>query len=281
MRYFDSFAHLSWRSSSDHRELSRSGVKAVVEPCTWPGRPRTDVSTFQDHFSSLVGFEPTRASRFGVSYYSALALNPREANLPHLALPVTNLLGHFLSYESVVAVGETGYDSITTAEDHALEWHLEWAARFGLPVLLRVPAVDRAKAVRRALDVLRTSGLPSGAAAVGPNDEETAGLVLDAGHWASHALCLRARSDAERVAAVCRRFGVERILAGSGADWDLSDASAIPKLADALDAQDFGPEAVETLLWKNPVAFFGRSGRLPASLGTARRRVFPSAVPRA
>lgn len=266
MRILDPFAHLSWRSSADHQSLARAGVRAVVEPCTWPGRPRTQVGSFQDHFGSLSGFERSRAGQFGLRYFAALALNPREANDARLSLPVLNLLPHFLAGESILAVGETGYDRMTEAEDAAFEWQLDLARRFELPVLVRVPAADRARAVRRALAVIRRSGLPEGLIAVGPNDEETLPSVLASGCWASHTLCLRARFDVSRMAALCLRHGTERLLVGSGADWDLSDPLALPSLAELLRQSGLAGATIETILWSNPVSFFRQSGRLPSDL---------------
>ena len=271
MRLFDPFAYLSRRSSSDHYAMAQAGIDAVVEPCGWPGRPRTQLGSFLDDFNALVGFERSRAGRFGIRYLSALALSPREANDPNLALPVLNLLPEFLAKECVVALGETGYDAITQAEDAAFEWQLDLARRFDLPVIVRVPAAERARAVRRALAVVRRSGIPEARVLIGPNDEETLPILLASGCWAAHALCGRARFDAGRMAPLVRRYGAGRIIVGSGADWDLSDPLGVARLAAALADDGMEGAAIERLLWSNPAEFFAQSGRAPAeALGPAR-----------
>jgi predicted metal-dependent TIM-barrel fold hydrolase len=246
--------------------MGQAGVAAVVEPCGWPGRPRTNPGSFEDQFSALTGFEQYRAGLSGIVHFAALALNPREANDLELAPPVLNLLQHFLAKEVVVAVGETGYDAITEAEDAAFEWQIDLARRFELPLLVRVPALERSRAVRRALSVIRRSGFPEERVLVGPNDEETLPVVLSTGCWASHVLSPRGRLDAGRFAALVRRFGTGCVLVGSGADWDLGDPLAVPALAEVLAQAGLGEPIVETLLWKNPLWFFGQSGRLPSDL---------------
>src|SRR5205085_3669700 len=49
------------------------------------GQPRTNVGSFTDYFDALVGWEPFRASQFGIAHHCTIALNPKEANDPRCA----------------------------------------------------------------------------------------------------------------------------------------------------------------------------------------------------
>ncbi len=80
MRIFDPHIHMSSRTTDDYQRMAAVGVKALVEPAFWLGQPRTNVGSFTDYFDSLVGWEPFRASQFGLRHHCAIALNPKEAN---------------------------------------------------------------------------------------------------------------------------------------------------------------------------------------------------------
>ena len=84
--------------------LSRYQVVAVIEPSFWLGQPRTNVGSFLDYFSTLVGFERFRAGQFGIRHYCTIGLNSKEANNVPLAEQVMEVLPLFLAKEGVVAV---------------------------------------------------------------------------------------------------------------------------------------------------------------------------------
>src|SRR5438067_1971133 len=82
MRIFDPHIHMTSRTTDDYERMAAAGVRALVEPAFWLGQPRTNVGSFVDYFDSLVGWEPYRASQFGIRHHATIALNPKEANDP-------------------------------------------------------------------------------------------------------------------------------------------------------------------------------------------------------
>ncbi len=76
MRVFDPHIHMTSRTTDDYRAMAAHGVQAVVEPAFWLGQPRTNPGSFADYFDSLLGWEPYRASQFGIRHHATLALNP-------------------------------------------------------------------------------------------------------------------------------------------------------------------------------------------------------------
>lgn len=62
--------------------------------------------------------------------------------------------------------------------------------------------------------------------------------------------------------AVLAEYGPERVLVNSAADWGRSDPLKARRVADALLAAGFTEDDVDRVLWRNPVAFYGLSGRL-------------------
>jgi predicted metal-dependent TIM-barrel fold hydrolase len=74
--------------------------------------------------------------------------------------------------------------------------------------------------------------------------------------------------DEERMVAVLAEYGPERVLVNSAADWGRSDPLKTRRVADALLAAGFTEDDVDRVLWRNPVAFYGLSGRLSLDVTT-------------
>ncbi len=104
MSYFDAHAHMTSRTTDDYEAMARAGVRAIIEPAFWLGQPRTNVGSYIDYFSSLIGWERFRASQFGIAHYCAIGLNAKEANDEALAKDVLELLPRFALKEGVPSV---------------------------------------------------------------------------------------------------------------------------------------------------------------------------------
>jgi len=241
--------------------MHAAGVRAVVEPAFWLGQPRTSVGSFVDHFDALVGWEPFRAAQFGIRHHCTIALNPKEANDPRCA-GVLDLLPRYLAKDGVVAVGEVGYDSMTAAEEQAFARQLELALQHGLPVLVHTPHRDKVAGTRRSLDVVRESGIDPGLVVLDHLNELTVAMVHDAGAWMGFSIYPDTKMDPERMVRVLREHGTDRMLVNSAADWGRSDPLTTRATGDAIVAAGLGAAVAEEVLWDNPVAFYGRSGRL-------------------
>ncbi|WNZ07494.1 TatD family hydrolase [Streptomyces sp. 11x1] len=267
MRIFDPHIHMTSRTTDDYEAMREAGVRAVVEPAFWLGQPRTSPESFVDYFDSLLGWEPFRAAQYGIAHHCALALNPKEANDPRCT-PVLDQLPRYLLKDGVVAVGEIGYDSMTPAEDHALEHQLQLAADHGLPALVHTPHRDKLAGLRRTLDVVRASALPVERVLLDHLNETTVEEARDSGAWLGFSVYPDTKMDEERMVAVLKTFGPEKVLVDSAADWGRSDPLKTRKVADALLAAGFDEDDVDLVLWRNPVAFYGLSGRLDLDVVT-------------
>jgi hypothetical protein len=68
--------------------------------------------------------------------------------------------------------------------------------------------------------------------------------------------------DEGRMAALVQQYGTERITINSAADWGVSDPLKVPKTVTAMRAAGISEADIETVVWHNPISFFGQSGRL-------------------
>lgn len=261
MRIFDPHIHMSSRTTDDYEAMYAAGVRALVEPSFWLGQPRTNVGSYVDYFDALTGWERFRASQFGIRHHCALALNPKEANDPRCR-EVMSELPRFLRRESVVAVGETGYDSMTPEEDEVLEAHLALAIEHGLPVIVHTPHRDKKHGTRRTLEVIAHSGIAPELVVLDHLNEVTIEMVKESGAWMGFSIYPDTKMDPQRMVALLQRYGTDRVLVNSAADWGRSDPLLTAKTGTAMVEAGFGPGDVDTVLWQNPVDFFGQSGRL-------------------
>ncbi|MEU1517614.1 TatD family hydrolase [Streptomyces sp. NPDC005811] len=261
MRIFDPHIHMTSRTTDDYEALYAAGVRAVVEPSFWLGQPRTSVDSFTDYFDALLGWEPYRAAQFGIRHHCTIALNPKEANDPRCA-GVLDVLPRYLAKDGVVAVGEIGYDSMTPEEDEALARQLALAVEHALPVLVHTPHRDKAAGTRRTLDVVRESGIPPEHVLVDHLNELTVAMVADSGCWMGFSIYPDTKMSEDRMVRILEEHGTARMLVNSAADWGRSDPLKTRKTADAMLAAGFDEDTVDQVMWRNPVAFYGQSGRL-------------------
>ncbi|MBG6084586.1 TatD family hydrolase [Zhihengliuella flava] len=261
MRIFDPHIHMTSRTTNDYEAMYAAGVRALVEPAFWLGQPRTSVESFLDYFDSLLGWERFRAAQFGIRHHATIALNPKEANDPR-CVPVLEELPRYLVKEGVVAVGEIGYDSMTPAEDDAFARQLQLAREYALPALVHTPHREKLAGTRRTLDVVRESGIAPEAVLVDHLNETNIELVKDAGAWMGFSIYPDTKMDESRMVALLQRYGTERVLVNSAADWGRSDPLKTRRTAEAMLEAGFSAEDVDHVLWQNPVNFYGQSGQL-------------------
>jgi predicted metal-dependent TIM-barrel fold hydrolase len=261
MKIIDPHIHMTSRTTDDYEAMAAAGIVAIIEPAFWLGQPRTTVGSFIDYFNSLIGWERFRASQFGIRHFCTIGLNPKEANNPKLADDVIALLPRFLVKDGVVAVGEIGFDDQTDAEEQYLIRQIELAMEFDLPVLIHTPHRDKKQGTIRSIDAVRAAGCQEGRVLIDHNNEETLPIVLDSGCWAGHTIYPNTKMDERRMAALVKKYGTDRIIVNSAADWGISDPLKVPKTIEVMRAEGIADAAIKTIVWDNPRAFFGQSGR--------------------
>jgi uncharacterized protein len=262
MRFIDPHIHMSARTTDDYERMVAAGIVAVIEPAFWLGQPRTNVGSYVDYLSSLVGWERFRASQFGIHHYCTIGLNSKEANNEPLAEQVLDVLPLYLAKDGVVAVGEIGYDDQTEAEDRAYRAQLALARELGLPVMVHTPHRDKKRGTTRSMLVALEMGLDPSEVVIDHNNEETVAEVLDRGFWAAFTLYPQTKMGNERMVEIARRYGSTRVFIDSSADWGKSDPLAVPKTARLMLERGIPRSDVEAICYANALAAYGQSGRI-------------------
>jgi predicted metal-dependent TIM-barrel fold hydrolase len=262
MRFFDPHVHMTSRTTDDYQAMADAGVVALIEPAFWLGQPRTGIDTFRDYYSSLIGWERFRSSQFGIKHYCTIGLNSREANNESLAEQVMEILPLFIYKEGVVGVGEIGFDDQTAAEEKYYRLQLELAKEAALPVQIHTPHRDKKKGTQRSMDIAIEHKLDPYMVIVDHNNEETVKEVLDRGFWAAFTIYPFTKMGNERMAEIVKKYGTERIMINSAADWGISDPLAVPKTAALMYSRGISREDITMVTYRNAIIAFGQSGQI-------------------
>jgi predicted metal-dependent TIM-barrel fold hydrolase len=258
--FIDTHAHMIARTTDDYQAMARAGVVAVIEPAFWLGQPRTNVGSYVDYLSMIIGFEKFRAGQFGVRHYCCIGLNPKEANNEALAEAVMEILPHFATKESVVAIGELGYDEQTALEDKYLRAQIELAKEVELPIMIHTPHRDKKRGTLRTMDVLKEHNFDPAHCVIDHNNEETVAAVLERGYFAGFSIYPQTKMSNERMTEIVRQYGAERIIVDSACDWGVSDPLAVPKTAALMAEKGITADVIHDVTYKNALTVYGLSG---------------------
>ena len=258
----DPHAHMISRTTDDYEAMARAGVVAVIEPAFWIGQPRTNLGSYVDYLSTIIGFEKFRAGQFGIRHYCCVGLNSKEANNEELAEAVMDVLPHFAAKDGVVAIGEIGYDEQTALEDKYLRAQIELAKELELPIMIHTPHRDKKRGTLRTMDVLAEHGFDPRRCVIDHNTEETVQEVLDRGFYAGFSIYPQTKMGNERMTEIVRHYGPERIIVDSACDWGVSDPLAVPKTVALMAERGIDRAAIRQVTYDNALAAYGLSGAM-------------------
>ncbi len=263
MRYIEPHAHMVSRVTDDYVAMVTSGCAAVCEPAFWAGFDRSSVQGFHDYFCQLTDYEPKRAAKFGLPHFCWLCLNPKESEDAAFAKDVLAIIPQFLDRPTVLGIGEIGLNKNSRNEVKVLEWHVDLAARHDQLILVHTPHLeDKFKGTRLTLDVLRAdSRIRPERVIIDHVEEHTVKLVLDAGFWAGMTLYPETKCTPARAVDILDGCGTERLWLNSACDWGVSIPLNVPRTALEMRRRGWSAEAVDRVIYRNPVQFLSQSPR--------------------
>lgn len=273
MRYIEPHAHMVSRVTDDYTKMALAGCVAVCEPAFWAGFDRSSADGFYDYFCQLTEHEPKRAAKFGLPHFSWLCINPKEAEDIKLAEEVIALIPKFLERPNVLGIGEIGLNKNSRNEMRVLEMHIDLAARYKQLILVHTPHLeDKLKGTRLILDVLkRDKRIRPERVIIDHVEEHTIKLVLDSGMWAGMTLYPESKCSPPRAIDMVEMYGDERVWMNSACDWGVSDPLAVPKTALEMRKRGHCEEAIDKLVYCNPIQFLRQCPKFTAKAETHGR----------
>ena len=249
------------RVTDDYEKMALSGVKTVIEPSFWLGQERTSSKTLFDYWEYIISFERKRALEFGINHYCAISVNPKEANNVQFANESLEGIEKFLQREGVVALGEIGFDDMTKQEEDVFKRQLMLAEELKMLVIIHTPHLNKLEGTKRTFELIKECGCTESRIIVDHNTEETIELSLSHDVMSGITVYPYTKVSPVRAVNILKKFGTDRILINSSADWGESDPLSVPKTALQMEKESFSEKDIEKLLFHNPNNFFKQSSK--------------------
>jgi uncharacterized protein len=269
-RLFDPHIHMYSRTTDDYDKMSKAGIEVIVQPSFWLGSPRRHVGTFEDYWEHMITFETKRAKEFGIEHFVCISVNPKEAIERPLALDAVDAMikNGFLDRERVVAVGELGYNLINDLEEEIFVKQMDIAAEKDMLMTVHLPHNNKPEGMKRIERILQNDKNKGGGKynrekiLVDHNVEETIEKTLELGIWAGLSVYPFTKLSPERAIKIIKKYGTERIMIHSAADWGISDPLSVPLVAREMrKSGEFTINDIERVTFYNAYEYYKQSNR--------------------
>jgi predicted metal-dependent TIM-barrel fold hydrolase len=252
-RLFDAHLHPEGVPDQDLESLAFFGVRAALVAAD-PAPVRASSKAILEHFEEIQEEQLPRLEKAGIRGYAALGVHPRA--IPRRGLTeVLSALPGFFKGGKVVAIGEIGLHDGGAVEEEAFLEQLALARRLKLPVLVHTPMVEKERITRRALILLRESGIAPAQVLVDHASGRTVRLILECGHFAG----LTIHPDeltAERAVALVRRLGSGRLVLDSDSGDGAGDLLGLARVASLLRRAELSEKLVSRVTHQNATDFY-------------------------
>lgn len=259
MRIIDPHVHMYSRTTDDYVAMAAAGIEVIIEQSFWLGSPRTSVATFRDYFEHIINFERKRANDFGIEHYTCIGMNAKEANIQPMANQVVDIIEEYLDREGVVGIGEIGFDQITPSEEEVFRRQLLIGKRRGLPVVIHSPHIPKKEGIIRIIEIMKEEGVDPSMVLIDHNTEETIEISRASGAWCGMTVYPKSKLSPERAVGMIKKYGTDRMIVDSSADWGYSDPLSVPKTAVLMRKEGFPREEIEKVVFNNPFTFLKQS----------------------
>ena len=247
------------RTTDDYEKMALAGIRIVIEPSFWLGQERTSADTLKDYWEHIISFEKNRALEFGIKHYCAISVNPKEANNKELADNSLRIIEDYLQRESVVALGEIGFDIISKQEEEIFRKQLQIADDLKIPIIIHTPHINKLEGTKKTFEIIKEMQVEQSRIIVDHNNEDTIELSLSYNVYSGITVYPNTKLSPFRAVNILKEFGTDKILINSSADWGISDPLSVPKTALVMESQGFSQKEIEKVLFTNPNTFFKQS----------------------
>lgn len=266
MNFIDPHIHIASRTTDDLATMAKMGCRIVGEPAFWMGFDRTGVSSFRDYFRQLTEWEPKRCANAGMAHYCWVGCNAKEAENVAFAREVIAILPEFLEKPNVLGIGEIGFNKCTRNEATTLLELIDLGLKRGEQLLFHTPHLEeKYRGTRMIIDILRADRRVDPARiCIDHCEEHTIGPALEAGYWAGITLYPTTKATPERAADMVERWGSDRIMVNSSADWGPSDPTAVVEFIRAMRRRGHPDSLIQKIVHDNPLKFMRQSRNFTA-----------------
>lgn len=259
MKIIEPHIHMYARVTDDYEAMKQAGYVAVIEPAFWSGTDRSGAVSYYDYFRHLLEFEHNRAAKYGLYHYSFLGVNAKEARNTKIAFEVVEHLPEYLKHSNCLGVGEIGLDLITSDEEEVLRRQVRVAEQQKLPVIIHSPHTNKRVGVERILKILEAERVDWKRYVMDHNTEETIEVTLARPQILAGITLYPTKMSNARTAELIKKYGADRIMINSSADWGKSYPLNVAQAAVEMPKLGVTEKDIQKVVFDNAVKFFSQS----------------------
>ena len=127
--------------------------------------------------------------------------------------------------------------------------------------MIHLPHVNKKEGISRTVSLIRNENLDnlSNTILIDHNTEETIEETLSQGFWAGLTVYPNTKLSPGRAMNMIEKYGAERIMINSAADWGISDPLSVPLVAREMLKRGFSRKEIENVTCHNAYNFFKQS----------------------
>lgn len=259
MRIIEPHIHMYARTTDDYEKMKGVGIEVVVEPSFWAGTDRTCACSFYDYFTHLLNFENIRAKKYGIRHYTFIGVNPKEARNTEIASEVIDNMEKFLSHPNALGIGEIGFDKMEGSEEEVLRRQLRMAEKLEMLVIIHTAHVNKKKSTERLIEIIKEEKLTLNRIIIDHNTEDIMDLSMNLKGNLCGITLYPTKMNASRAMALIKKYGSDRIILNSSADWGKSYPCNVADAASEMLALGLPKPDVENVVFNNARNFFSQS----------------------
>ncbi|MDR0392265.1 MAG: TatD family hydrolase, partial [Planctomycetaceae bacterium] len=199
---------------------------------------------------------------YGIQHFCWIAVNPKEADNLNIAREVIREIPKLLNKPTVLGIGETGLNKSSKNEIEIMEEHIEMSIKYDQLLLIHTPHLaDKAIGTQIILDTLHNQRNKINPEKVWIDHVEnhTIRAVKDAGYWYGFTLYPITKCSVNRCVDMIERYGIERLLVNSSADWGPSDPMLLQQAICECQKRGHSKNKIIDIFHNNPAKYLSQS----------------------
>lgn len=116
------------------------------------------------------------------------------------------------------------------------------------------------------MEILKEEDLDPNQVILDHNTHDTIDVSVEYGGWSGMTI-YPGKISIEGVIEILDRYGTERMMINTAADWGPADPLSVPKAANEMLKQGYAEENIQRLVWDNPIQYYKQSGKLKLKEG--------------
>lgn len=265
MAYIDPHIHMSVRTTDDYEAMYNAGYKAIIEPAFWSGQDKQYAGSFLDYFNYMLNFEHTRAEKYGLTHYTLICVNAKEARNTEIAREVIRNMEPYLEHPNCLGVGEVGLDLITPEEIQICTEQIRLCEKHKMLCIIHSPHTNKRAGVEQLFSILEQENVDMRRYIMDHNTEETIGISKSYSDIGIGITLYPTKVSIKRAAEMIKQHGADRVMLNSSADWGKSYPLMVSQAAQQMKEYGVTEEQIRKVTFSNARDFYSQSSKF--SLG--------------